>query len=195
MVVMLIYAAVVASVLLVAYLIVQDVVRMGVSIEVGQNNEETPKAYLLHMLAAAERSITIFDDGDKVNDSLYDDSTIVAAFGEKLRENPGFKVECYFNNPRRTMFRDNLERCKGVAIQTGEGANREGYEVHYKIIDGGKMGYLSRHEEQSLARSYQYIDCSNVLRWGFPAVSKRHFGPHFRDFEKRFNRALALTAA
>ncbi len=195
MLVVAIYTVAIGGAIFVAYLIVQDVVQMGVRMEQGKNNVETPKTYLLHMLDAAESQITIFDDGDKVNDSLYEDSSIVNAFVQKRQAVPGFAIACYFNNPRQTPFRDALEGQPGVTICTGDGTKREGYEVHYKIIDGGKMGYLSRHEEHSLARRFQFIDCSEVTRWGFPAVSEKHFGKYFRDFDKRCEYALAQASA
>ncbi len=185
-----VYVGVIAGVLIAVCLIVRMVLQMDVLVTIGKNDNQTPKLYLTRILSAARDKIIIFDDGNDMADSIYNDADVVDAFVKKLEQSPDFTVKCYFNCSDRTLFRESLEERPGVEIQSGNSLNRSGSEVHYKISDDGKMGYLSMHEAESSSRSYKFVDCSTIKRsrLGFALASKDHFGPYLKDFGRRFKR-------
>ena len=152
----------------------------------GQNNDQSTRKMLIQLLDMTKEEIVIFDDGDPV---LYDDQGLVKAFEDKIKEElSGFKVRCFFNRPEMTLFRKTLENYGNVEIKCGDGTTeRPSREVHFKIIDHGRAGYLSIHAADSSIRKVKIVDCTPILIKSMrEKTSEKLLGPHLERFEAKF---------
>ena len=134
---------------------------LQVSTEVAWNSDETAASNFLALLQDATESMVVYDDGNRMKGSIYEDERIIAAVRKKLSENPQFRLSCYFNFNHEMPFTKAFRDHPHVRIVTGQG-NRPSDDVHYKIIDKGLKAHISRHEFASQERRYRVIDCTRV---------------------------------
>ena len=125
------------------------------------NSDKTEVEHFIALLNEAKKSMVVYDDGKKMKGSIYENQEVIRAVRQKLSNNPGFRLSCYFNFDADMPFTKELGKCHGVRIEVGQGGQPNN-DVHYKIIDGGLKAYLSRHEFASKERQYRVIDCSGV---------------------------------
>lgn len=143
----------------------------------GQNSDKTAAQNFLALLQDAEESMVVYDDGNKMDGSVYQDDKVIEAVHRKLSENPKFRLSCYFNVDDDMPFTRALEKHERVRIVTGSGERPED-DVHYKIIDGGIKAHLSRHKVASKGRRYRVIDCTKVPRRRLADVVDEVLGPY-----------------
>ena len=136
---------------------------LQVSTVVGWNSDKTAAENFLALLQDGKESMVVYDDGNKMEGSLYRDNAVIDAVRLKLSENPNFRLSCYFNFDDDMPFTQAFEGHPRVRIVTGRG-DRPDDDVHYKIIDGGLKAHISRHEVASKERRYRVIDCTRVPR-------------------------------
>lgn len=134
---------------------------LRVSTEVAWNSDETAASNFLALLQVATESMVVYDDGNKMEGSIYQNQGVIDAVRKKLSENPGFRLSCYFNFDDNMPFTEALKEHPHVRIVTGHG-DRPSDDVHYKIIDRGLKAHVSRHELASQERRYRVIDCTGV---------------------------------
>lgn len=134
---------------------------LKVSTVVDWNSDQTAVKNFLALLQDAKESMIVYDDGNKMEGSIYQDESVINAVRKKLSENPRFRLSCYFNFNDAMPFTEALERHPGVRVITGHGDRPDG-DVHYKIIDSGLKAHISRHEVASQTRRYKVIDCTRV---------------------------------
>ena len=135
---------------------------LQVSTEDGWNSDETAVAQFLALLQDAKESMVVYDDGNEMEGSIYQDERVIDAVRKKSSENPEFRLSCYFNFDAAMPFTKALEGQHGVRIVTGRGDRPD--DDHYKIIDGGLKAHISRHKVASRERRYRVIDCTRVPR-------------------------------
>ena len=139
----------------------------------------------LCMLNEAQESLIIFDHGDDIDGSLYNDRRVIDAVQDKLRENPEFELRCLFSCDDNLLFRKELESERHVSIRTRSiCVPTDG--IHYKIIDGGAKAYLSRHAFDSRERRFRIVDCTRVPRRHRGHVADIVLGRYKEDFEHAF---------
>ena len=134
---------------------------LRVSTVVDWNSDKTAERNFLALLQEATESMVVYDDGNEMEGSIYQNQQVVDAVREKLSKNPGFRLSCYFNFDHAMLFTKELAQHPRVRIVTGHG-DRPDDDVHYKIIDGGLKAHISRHEVASQERRYRTIDCTRV---------------------------------
>ena len=137
------------------------------------NTDRDAKAAVQALVAEAQHSLWMYDDGDPETESLYQNEAFVQAIQSKLAENKNFKVECLLNYPTgTTLFERELSNVNGVQIRKRV---RNRSRTHYKIIDGRKA-YVSRHRRRHKTRYRKLIDCSR---------SRKNLAiqPYIKDFE------------
>lgn len=132
------------------------------------------------LLKSADKKMVIYDDGDKTPGSLYESPEIVEMIKEKLAENKHFVIVCSFNLEHTTLFKRAFADEDRVRFAPGRGGS-----IHYKIIDDGKIAYLSSHSEGSVNRKVKIYDFSDVRkrRWQ-DDVKEKYIGEHLRDSER-----------
>lgn len=137
------------------------------------------------MLNEAQESLIIFDDGDDIDGSIYNDRRVIDAVQDKLRNNPEFELRCLFDSDDDLLFRRELERERHVSIRTRSCcALTDG--IYYQIIDGGTKAYLSRRALGSKERRFRLVDCTRVPRRHRGRVADTVLGRYKEDFEHAF---------
>ena len=152
----------------------------------GENNDATVDELFERLLRDVEKDLIIHDDGDDVPESMCNDGDIVNAIGNSLEANENLQVRMYFN--KRNELKVNalaVSFPKRVQIRYNLG-DRPFEDIHYKIIDGGRQGHLSRHALGSGVRRFEFFDCSKSER-----QKKRILVPFCDRFEHDFAAAVA----
>lgn len=148
-------------------------------------DDESALRSFLSMLNEAQKSLIIFDDGDDIDGSLYNDRRVINAVQDKLRGNPEFELRCLFDCDGDLLFRRELERERHVSIRTRSCcAPTDG--IYYQIIDGGTKAYLSRYALGSKERRFRLVDCTPVPRRHRGRVADTVLGRYKEDFEHAF---------
>ena len=95
------------------------------------------------------------------------------------------EVHCLFNDNESTDLRDlaqSDEFKNNIKIWHLNGDRPEN-DVHYKIVDGGKLVHVSKHDHGDTERSYYLYE---IPGWAI-GTRKRVAGPyteHFRNWQK-----------
>ena len=136
----------------------------GVVATAGENDDVGALNSVLWLIDEANDSLEIFDDGNKMTDSIYEQQGLVDTLREKFDTHPDFRVTCLFNDPARDLlFRQAFADHPQVEIFAGLDPDRGPQkEVHYKIVDGGRIGYVSQHGYLESERRYQQWDCRHL---------------------------------
>lgn len=149
---------------------------LGIVVEAGDNNDPQAVESFVWLIGEARESIETFDDGDKAKGSIYESPEVVEALTEKLRNNPNFAVTSYFNGPAtELLFYSAFADHPRVQIHAGlepEPAERPEGEIHYKIVDGGRLGYVSSHSYSGQEREYRQWDCRHLPERSIKAKAK-----------------------
>lgn len=145
-----------------------------------ENDDDVAIDEASNILEDAEESIEIYDNGNQIENSLYNDPGFINSVREKLESRGTFRVRCFFN------FDEGLDFTKAFATnpQVQIFVRKEGSqpdEVHYKIIDGGKKAYLSVHKGSDDRRIYKEYDCSRLGRLGREKAYDLLFGDKVQD--------------
>ena len=139
---------------------------LGIVVKAGVNNDAHAVESFVWLISEARESIETFDDGDKAEGSIYELPEVVEALAKKLQDNPRFTVTSYLNGPAtELLFHRAFADHPRVHIYAGlepKPAERPEGEVHYKIVDGGRLGYVSRHPYSDQAREYRQWDCRHL---------------------------------
>lgn len=165
--------------------------RMGVRRITGLNDPDTSKRYFLLLLDQAQSSMIVYDDGNDVADSLYSNEEILDAIEGKFRDNPKFTMQCLLNCPVPDRMRDKFSKeTRMDARTTGLGSDAP-RDTHLKIIDKGRMAYLTQHDFGSMVRPYELVDCLTVAGWALKGVARREMAGLVEEFEKKFQQGKA----
>ena len=152
--------------------------------EIENNNQFAIKSFV-GLLEAAENHISIYDDGNKMDGSIYENEEVIQKVKDKLEGNSDFWVQCSFNEKEGTMFVEEFRGHERVMIKLRE---RPALGLaHYKIIDDGKKAYLSWHDPGSENRKVKVYDFSKAKK-GFMRkdVKEEYIGDCLKDIEREF---------
>lgn len=152
------------------------------------NDDDSAVTNFIELLDEARTSMILYDDGNDMAGSVYNDSRVIDAVRSKLRFNPDFELRCLFNCDEGVKFRKEFTDEPQVEIRTRSDVGRE-RKVHYKIIDGGVKAYLSRHELGSIQRRFKIVDCTNVSKRHRSRVAGIVLREHTEDFAMAFSAA------
>lgn len=152
----------------------------------GKNNDHTVEELFDRLIRDVKSELIIHDDGDDDPTSMYNNARIVEAIRMSLEKNADLRVRMYFNEhedlkvnalagsyPTQVLIRYNPE-------------DRPFGDIHYKIIDGGKQGHLSRHALGSGEREFEFFDCSKSEH-----QQRKLLVPYCNRFERDFDAAAA----
>ena len=154
------------------------------------NDDPAATEYFVGLLDEAKEKMTIYDDGNDMAGSIYNDPEVIATVQEKLEQNADFKIQCFFNFDHDLLFRQAFGNHPQVDIRTGD--NVASNDVHYKIIDDGRKAYLSRHKLGDSERRIRWIDCTRVQR-DLGHVTDEVLGEYKKDIERKFGPPNAAT--
>ena len=152
---------------------------LSLKLDVGQNSDAFASEAFVRLLRDAKESMLVCDDGNKMDVSVYEDDSVVDAVKTKLDSCPEFEMYCLFSDTDETKFVRAFNDEPRVRIKAGVRRRH----VHYKIIDGGRSGYLSRHVHGETQRSYKLYE--EATGW----VREMALGRHVADIEREFQHA------
>ena len=132
--------------------------------ESGLNTDEQATAMFIGLLRHTRRQIDIHDDGNDFAGSMYNSLEVIDALRERIQES-NIKVRCLFNDQDQPLELLDLARTEEfgnhVEIWYLKGGRQEP-DIHYKIVDGGRLVHLSRHEHGASERGYRL---RKAMRW------------------------------
>lgn len=177
---MLVFATVIVSIVVLGYAslkVYRAVELMKIRTAEGVNDHEKAQVAFRDLLAEADSDMILYDDGNSMEGSIYEDQAVVDAVRRKLAENPRFTMECMFSSPDETLFRKALGNEPRVTITRRKGGRSS---VHYKIIDGGRKAHVSRHALGQERRRFKIVDATEANQ----RARKVAFGELFADFRE-----------
>lgn len=123
---------------------------------------EQPEDDFLSLVDEARRSIELFDDGNKLHDSICESERVIRNIREKLDRSEHFTITCHFNKDEELRFTSAFETHDRVSIFAGIDPQRSQDQVHYKIIDDGRIAYLSARGHAESERSFRRLDSTEL---------------------------------
>lgn len=163
---------------------------MRVRVSSGENDDNTAVEQFITLVNKAEHLIIVYDDGNLMHGSLYDDKAVVEAVKKRLSENSDLEIKCFFNRREQTHFFTSLQSSNRVDIRFRNNSEGRPDDVHYKIIDNGVIGYLSRHALGQTERNFTIVDCSKSK----PA-RRLMLGKYLKDFDHKFHARSSVAHA
>lgn len=152
----------------------------NVRVQDGVNDDETAATMFIDILQAAQETLVIHDDGNKMAGTVYDDAAVVEAVRHQLAGNGALRIQCLFND------REDLDLVRQMRSEYPDRFlvwYREGprpiQDIHYKIADDGVVGHLSLHGHRQSERKFKLLDCSDAK----PRTRKSVFGKYLDRFE------------
>ena len=169
------------------YYMLRACLLFGVFVEHGENDSALATRKFLELLDQAEHSLIIYDDGDPVEDSIYNSKKIISAFESLMRSQPQLVVRVLFN--KRTSLSLPSVMCQQfgdrfqIRYREGDRPNRD---IHFKIADDA-LGYFSEHKLGDMKRDFHYYDARHASE----RARSKAFGNHVQYFDKHFEGAAA----
>ena len=117
------------------------------------NNDEQAARLFIWMLEQTRKSIVIHDDGNDSPKSVYNDDAVVAAFRAGILDRR-IMVRCLFNDEEKDLKLARLRAEFPDNIEIWHTGNRPDYDIHYKVVDDGRIVHLSNHEHGVSERNY-----------------------------------------
>ena len=159
---------------------------LRLNLKVGMNDDRFAQRAFIALLNEAERAMWICDDGNDFPESIYNAETIVDAMRHRLDSNKELHLYCLFSSNDKTGFTEAFANHPRVHMKRGVQPRRD---VHFKIIDDGKKGYVSAHPLDSFERRYRSYDCSNVA----PHIRQAALGRHLETIADLFQAERAVA--
>ena len=152
------------------------------NLQVGMNDDSFVQSTFVALLNEAEREMWICDDGNDFPESIYNTAEVVDAVDRRLRDNKGLHVYCLFSSKDDTAFTRAFGDHPQVHMKRGVRPRRD---IHFKIIDDSRKGYVSAHPLGSSERGYRSYDCSKVPKHIRHAALGRHRDSMVDHFPER----------
>ena len=147
--------------------------------EVGENDDNQAVEMFVRLVGEARRSIVIHDEGTDSPESVYNSDEVMEAVKRRIRER-GIEVHCLFNDaePLKLLDLAREDECRDrIRIWYARG-ERSKPDIHYKIVDGGKLVHVSNHRHHASAKAYLLYKApwwARGARQRFSRAYKEHF--------------------
>ena len=134
-------------------------VLMSISTTHGRNDGQTAADNFLSLLNYAERRLVIYDDGNKMQDSIYDNETVLAQTEMRMNAYSDLQIFVLFNVEEDIAFPKRMSKFgERFKIRYRQGP-RPDEDVHFKIADD-VLGYFSTHSFNDINREFSLYDAS-----------------------------------
>lgn len=150
-------------VLLILYVItatvglVMVVYRLGdhlVSRRSGTNNDREAVDMYVDLIGKSKRKLWIRDDGNDSENTVYNNERVLQALKSQFINHPKLEVRCLFNDRKPLLgVREVANENPRVVIRYTND-ERPPNQLHYKIVDEGKILHLSTHVHGAEERGY-----------------------------------------
>ena len=184
---MAVWLAITATVIPLLYYVYRTAGLLRLGLQAGMNDSRFAAETFVELLKDAERTMLICDDGNSMTDSIYDREDVATQALDCLKANPRLRIACLFFSNDDTVFTRRLDGHPRVVMKRGVQPRRD---IHFKIIDDGRKGYVSSHPIGAAERRYRLYDCSRVPA----AIRDAALGHHVRAMKARFTDMEAAVA-
>lgn len=159
------------------------------------NDNAHATSIFLGLVNQTRKSIIIHDDGNNSPGSVYNNEEVMESLRSRIRKH-GIQIRCLFNDADEPLALLDLVRefPDNVDIWYLEG-DRPEPDIHYKIVDGGKLVHLSKHAHGSDERVYVLRDAN---RWWVTKGARSRISKAFRtqfDHDLKFSKQAQAAAA
>lgn len=165
---------------MIGYFLWSTIGLVTLGLTVGMNNRGVASEAFSTLLSEAEKTMMIYDDGNQMKGSIYNDAGLIEATRTRLEENDALELWCAFNSEDETSFVTNFNNHPRVHIKGGMEPHSS---IHFKIIDNGRKGYVSEHPFGSPERRYRMYDCSRTTN----RIRKAALGHHVQRMQSIFD--------
>ncbi|MCY4129035.1 MAG: hypothetical protein OXG15_07310 [Gammaproteobacteria bacterium] len=157
--------------------------------ESGLNTDKQATKMFIGLLKQTRQRIDIHDDGNDFEGSMYNSPEVIDVLRERI-EKQNIKVRCLFNDANQPLELLSLAQTEEfrshIEIWYLRGGRQEP-DIHYKIVDGGRLIHLSRHEHGESERGYRL---RKALRW-WESGTRYRISKQYRDhFEHGLKNAV-----
>lgn len=181
------WLAIIATAVPLLYYVYRTAGLLKLGLQVGRNDNSLAAETFVRLLKDAERTVLICDDGNSMADSIYEQEDIANQVLDCLKASPRLRIMCLFFSNDETVFTRTLDGHAQVIMKRGVQPRRD---IHFKIIDDGRKGYVSSHPVGAAERRYRFYDCSRV-----PAsIRDAALGRHIRAMKAEFPDMEAAVA-
>ena len=156
-------------------------------LQVGMNDTKFATDTFIELLRDARHTMMICDDGNDMPGSIYNTPAVIDAVTARLKANPSLRLLCLFSSADDTMFTKTFDGHAQVHMKRGVQPRRD---IHFKIIDHGRRGYVSAHPLGSTERRYRLYDCSRTP----DDIREAALGRHLHDMQSLFPQVEAAGA-
>lgn len=120
----------------------------------GTNNDAQAVAMYVDLIHNAKRKLWIRDDGSESENTVYSNDEVLQAFEKQLEKHPRLEVRCLFNDKHAKLgLLDLVAKNPRVELRYTQD-ERTPDQLHYKIVDDGKILHLSTHLYGASERGY-----------------------------------------
>ena len=143
----LLVAILVIAFLVSAYLIASVQGDLYVSVERGESNDDQATAMFIDLLKQTRHNIIIHDDGDNSPGSMYNRQDVICAIKSQIEMYGNLRIKCLFNDEENLKILEIADGKYKVNFEIWYSKDhRPNDDIHYKIVDGGRLVHLSKHE-------------------------------------------------
>ena len=161
-----------------------------VTVQDSTNDDDAAARMFIDLFERAQSTLIIYDDGNKMDGTIYDSPQVIAAVRKHLENNKDLSVRCLFND------RDDLGLVQAMRAEYPDRfkvwyrvGNRPA-DVHYKIVDDGAVGHISWHDHGQRERQFKLLDCAKAK----PRTRRIVLGEQLAQFESDIEEhAVAAT--
>ena len=147
--------------------------------ERGENDDDQAVEMFVRLITETRQRIVIHDDGNNSPLSVYNNDKVIEAVKGRIRKQR-INVHCLFNDNEPLKLLDlarGAEYRGRVHIWYANG-DRPDPDIHYKIVDDGKLLHLSNHEHRASERGYALYRVP-WWAWGSRRRISRPYREHF----------------
>ena len=136
---------------------------------------------LIDLINKTRNSLVIHDDGNDSGESVYNNDWVVAAMRDRIQQRRRLKVKCLFNDREDLKLLELADgECKDNISVWYAGGDRPKNDIHYKVVDGGRLVHVSAHEHGASERGY--VLC-RAEPWWAAGTRRRISRPYLDHFE------------
>lgn len=153
---------------------------LSVGVTRGVNDNDAAISKFIGLVNEVENEMIIHDDGDNTKCSIYNNDKAIEAVRKRLQEHKDLTIKCFFNEREDIKMVFLGEQFPGRFVVRYREGERPDHDIHYKIIDDGRKGYLSVHDLGGCSRKYELIDCTDSPQ----RIRHRMFGKFYDQVKK-----------
>ena len=155
------------------------------------NSNEEAAILFITLVRKTKHQMLIHDDGDNSERSIYNDDDVMNAIRERVKQRPRLRIECLFNDKDQHLKLEKLAdgECRRNILISYLGGDRPEPDIHYKVVDKGRLVHVSHHEHGADERAYTLLKAEPIwaleTRRRISSLYVKHFYDNIETAERR----------